>query len=199
MDIVKLTRDNSYQRIKAWYINEDSVTLTDRDIELKDRLMHIWSLRINNKYSQNQIIQIIVREYKISHSTAYRSFPLAMELFGDVDKVNLAAERMILAENFWNLYQMALKKGNEDGAIKALREYKSLYNFHDTTQKVDPKKLEASVYKMVLAKPVDKMLSNMRKSGVMDFMSIGAKDVVWKAVEDKDSNQEEEDNDEELE
>ena len=88
-----------------------------------------------------------------------------------------------------NLYQMALKKGNEDAAVRALTQLKSLYNFHDTSQKVDPKKLEASVYKMVLPRPAQKMLKKMADNGIMDFMSIGAEDVEWQDV----TNEEEED------
>ncbi len=192
MDIVKYTRDNSFQRIKAWYIDQTKVNLTDTEESRKERLGHVWSLRVHNKYSKHQIIKIIQKEHDVSQSTAYRDYTLAMELFGDIDEVNIAAERMVLAENFWNLYQMALKKGNEDAAVKALREYKSLFNFGDTGQKVDPKKLEASVYKMILAKPANKMLNKMLESGVMDFMTIGAEDVEWKnADEESDENQDE--------
>lgn len=192
MEIVKYTRDNSFQRIKAWYIDDTKVKLTENEIDRKTRLEHIWSLRIHNKYSKQQTIKIIKKEHDVSQSTAYRDYTLSMELFGDIDEVNIAAERLILAEKFENLYQMALKKGNEDAAVKALKEYKSLFNFGDTGQQVDPKKLEASVYKMVLAKPANKMLNKMLESGVMDFMSIGAEDVEWKPVdEETDENTDE--------
>lgn len=190
MDIVKFTKDNSFQRIKAWYIDEDSVKLSERDERLKDRLMHIWSLRINNKYTQHQIIQIIVRDYKVSHATAYRNYPLAMNLFGDLDQVNLAAERMVFKEKFENLYQMALKKGNEDAAVRALTQAKSLYDFHDTVQKVDPKKLEASNYIIKLPRNVTKLLSKtLSGDGVLDFNNIGAEDVDFKVVEPEDEDE----------
>jgi len=192
MDIVKFTKDNSYQRIKAWYIDENSVTLSEKDEKLKDRLMHIWSLRINNKYTQHQIIQIIVRDYKVSHATAYRNYPLAMHLFGDLDQVNIAAERMIFREKFENLYQMALKKGNEDAAVWALTQAKSLYDFQDTTQKVDPKKLEASNYIIKLPRNVTKILTKtLSGDGVLDFNSLGADDVDFKTVEPEDEEEDE--------
>jgi len=192
MDIVKFTKDNSYQRIKAWYIDENSVTLSEKDEKLKDRLMHIWSLRINNKYTQHQIIQIIVRDYKVSHATAYRNYPLAMHLFGDLDQVNIAAERMIFREKFENLYQMALKKGNEDAAVRALTQAKSLYDFQDTTQKVDPKKLEASNYIIKLPRNVTKILTKtLSGDGVLDFNSLGADDVDFKTVEPEDEEEDE--------
>lgn len=112
-----------------------------------------------------------------------------MQLFGDLDEVNLAAERMVLAEGYWNLYQMALKKGNEETARKCLDSYKSLYNFNDTTQKVDPKKLEASVYKMVLPRGASKLINLMFESGVVDFNSLGAEDVEFQPVSEIDEEE----------
>lgn len=188
MDIVKYTKDNAFQRIKAWYIDENSVALSDEDVKKKDRMIHIWSLRLNNKYSRNQVIQIMVRDHKVSQATAYRDYVLAQQLFGDLDQVNIAAERMVLAESYWNLYQMALKKGNEDGARKALDSYKSLYNWLDSEQKVDPKKLEASVYVMKLPRNTGKLITKMLTSGVVDFNSLDAEDVEFKDI----TNEEEE-------
>lgn len=189
MDIVKYTRDSAFQRIKSWYIDEKSVILSEEDIIRKDRMIHVWGLRLNNKYSRQQAIQIIMKNHGIAQATAYRDYTLSMQLFGDLDEVNLAAERMVLAEGYWNLYQMALKKGNEETARKCLDSYKSLYNFNDTTQKVDPKKLEASVYKMVLPRGASKLINLMFESGVVDFNSLGAEDVEFQPVSEIDEEE----------
>jgi hypothetical protein len=148
MDIVKYTKDNSFQRIKAWYIDETSVQLTDAEEKKKDRLKHIWALRCNNRYSAKDAVRIIERDYKVSQATAYRDYNLSMELFGSMDQVNIAAEKMIIPAGYWDLYLSAKKNGKDEVALRALEKYESLYNFEDTTQKVDPKKLEASVYNM---------------------------------------------------
>ena len=103
MELVKYTKDNAFQRIKAWYIDENSVILSDLENEKKDRMIHIWSLRLNNKYSKNQVIQIVMRDHKVSQATAYRDYVLSQQLFGELDNVNIAAERMVLAESYWNL------------------------------------------------------------------------------------------------
>lgn len=190
MDIVKYTKDNAFQRIKAWYIDENSVTLNDDDVKKKDRMVHIWSLRLNNKYSRNQVIQIAMRDHKVSQATAYRDYVLSQQLFGDIDNINIAAERMVLAESYWNLYQMALKKGQEETARKCLDSYKSLYNFLDTTQKVDPKKLEASNYVLKLPRNANKLITKMLTEGVVDFNSLGAEDVEFKEVIDNEEDEE---------
>ncbi|MGYP000054400464 len=190
MELVKYTKDNAFQRIKAWYIDENSVILSDLENEKKDRMIHIWSLRLNNKYSKNQVIQIVMRDHKVSQATAYRDYVLSQQLFGELDNVNIAAERMVLAESYWNLYQMALKKGNEDGARKALDSYKSLYNFHDTAQKVDPKKLEASNYILKLPRNANKLITKMLSAGIVDFNSLGAEDVEFKEILETEEEEE---------
>lgn len=190
MELVKYTKDNAFQRIKAWYIDENSVILSDLENEKKDRMIHIWSLRLNNKYSKNQVIQIVMRDHKVSQATAYRDYVLSQQLFGELDNVNIAAERMVLAESYWNLYQMALKKGNEDGARKALDSYKSLYNFLDTAQKVDPKKLEASNYILKLPRSTNKLITKMLTAGIVDFNSIGAEDVEFKEILENEEEEE---------
>lgn len=182
MELVKYTKDNAFQRIKAWYIDENSVILSDQENEKKDRMIHIWSLRLNNKYSKNQVIQIVMRDHKVSQATAYRDYVLSQQLFGELDNVNIAAERMVLAESYWNLYQMALKKGNEDGARKALDSYKSLYNFLDTAQKVDPKKLEASVYVMKLPRKTGKILDKMVETGNLNLNGVFTEDAEFEEV-----------------
>lgn len=193
MDIVKYTKDNTFQNIKAWYIDENSVKLSPVEEERKDRMKHIWALRSDNKYSRRQTIKIVVRDHNVSQATAYRDYTMSMELFGSIEQVDIAAERMILAESYWNLYQMAMKKGLEETALKALAKYQSLYNFQDTAQKVDPKKLEASNYILKLPRNANKMLTEMFKSGVMDFNNLAAEDVSFQEV---DETIEEEEDDE---
>lgn len=193
MDIVKFTKDSIFQKIKAWYIDETSVDLTPKELERKERLEHVWSLRKNNKYSPAQAVQILKRDHNISMATAYRDYAMAMNIFGDLDQVNIAAEKLILAESYWNLYQMALKKGVEETARKCLDSYKSLFNFNDTGDKIDPKKLEASVYKLNLPRGTKNILESMFETGVVDFNNITAENVTWKEVSENEEEIEEED------
>lgn len=184
MDIVKYSRDSSFQRIKAWYIDHTSVKLSEKEIQKKDTLVHIWGLRINNKFSKNQVIQIAMRDYNLSQPTAYRYYSLSQQLFGELDAVNLEAERIVLAESYWNIYQRCINSENFDAARKALDSYKSLFPFGDNSQKIDPKKLEASVYKLILPRGTGKILSKMVESGSVDFNSLDYTDAEWSNVDD---------------
>jgi hypothetical protein len=193
MDIVKYSKDNTFQKIKAWYIDETSVALSPLEEERKNRLKHIWALRYENKYTRGQAIKIIERDYKVSQSTAYRDYSLAMELFGSMEQVDVAAERMILAESYLNLYQLAMKKGDTETALKALAKRQSLINFDDTANKVDPRKLEASMYNLRLPRGAEKILKGMFETGVVNFNNIGAEDIDWKEIteDEEDENEEE--------
>lgn len=191
MDIVKFTKDSFYQKLKAWYIDENSVVLTDKELRRKDRISHAWSLRKNNKYSPFQVVQILKRDHNISEATSYRDYGMAMNIFGDLDQLNVAAERLILAESYWNLYQMSIKKGNEETARKCLDSYKSLFNFSDTGDKIDPKKLEASVYKLNLPRGTKNILEAMFETGVVDFNNITAENVTWKEMTENEEEIEE--------
>ncbi len=193
MDIVKYSKDNTFQKIKAWYIDETSVILSPAEEDRKNRLKHIWALRYENKYTRGQAIKIVERDYKVSQATAYRDYSLAMELFGSMEQVDVAAERMILAESYLNLYQLAMKKGDTETALKALAKRQSLINFDDTANKVDPRKLEASMYNLRLPRGAEKILKGMFETGVVNFNNIGAEDIDWKEIteDEEDENEEE--------
>ena len=112
MELVKFDKEGTYPRISASHIDE-SIELTPAEQEIKARLRHIHALRMTNKYSKYQAIQIHMREMKVSQSTAYRDYNWAMQIFGELDKVDVQAERMILAECYWQLYQKALITAHE--------------------------------------------------------------------------------------
>ena len=192
MDLVKYTKDSRFQRIKASYLDE-TFELDEKDLELKERLIYIWGLRVNNKYSPHQAVELAMKEKKIARATAYRDYALSMQLMGDIDQADKAAERKVLAEAYWNLYQRCINCQNFDGARKALDSYKSLYDFGDDGQKLDPKKLEASVYRLILPRGATKMINAMFESGVVDFNSLGAEDVDFKEVTDNEEDLEEQD------
>ena len=193
MELIKFNKDNFFQRLKAWYIDEESVTLTEVEEKKKDRLLHAWSLRIKDKYSKHQVIKIIQREHNISAPTAYRDYLLAQEIFGHLDKVNIDAERIFLAESYLDLYRKSMKKKNYDGARKALDSYKALFDFGEKEQTIDPKKLEASVYKLILPRGTSKILNQMFDGGSVDFNALNYDDAEWSSV---DENEEEVNEDE---
>ncbi len=184
-DIVKFSKDSLCQQIKASYLDDD-FQLSDKALKKKKRLQHIFALRLKNKYSRHQTIKVIQKEYGISQSTAYREYNLSMQLFGDLDKTEKNAERLILAEAYWDLYKKALKKKNIEQARKALDSYKSLFNFEDNDIEIDANKIQAHEYHIHLSREGNKILRDTLAKGVVDFNSYKVEDVEHEEIEDNE-------------
>lgn len=190
MSLVKYKKNSTFFKIKASYIDEDAQPLTPKEEKKKERLTHAWALRLNNKYSAHQTVQILMREHGISRATAYRDYAWSQQIFGDLDATNLAAERQVLKEAFWTEYQMARKAGNGDLAVKALKEYRSLFNFDSEENQIDPNKIQAHEYNITMPRWVYKTLDKMANGGVMDFNSLDVEDVDFKEAKTTEDDDE---------
>ena len=183
MELTKFSKDSLYQRISASYI-DDSFQLEPAEEAIKTRLRHIHSLRLTNKYSKHQAIQIHIREMGVSQATAYRDYSWAMQIFGEYDKSDINAERAILADSYWDLYLRALKKDELEQARRALDSYKSLFNFDKEEKEINFEKITANEYHIRMSRKSAKMLRAALASGVVDFNSLPATDTDYEDITD---------------
>jgi len=183
MELTKFSKDSLYQRISASYIDENFQLLPAEEA-VKTRLRHIHGLRLSNKYSKHQAIQIHIREMGVSQATAYRDYSWAMQIFGDIEKSDLQAERLILAERYWELYQRALKKDELEQARRALDSYKSLFNFDKEEKEINFEKITANEYHIRMSRKSAKMLRAALASGVVDFNNLPATDTDYEDITD---------------
>ena len=190
MEMVKFSKNNAFTRIKLSYLDE-TTELTDKDIEKKNRLEHVWGLRVNNKYSPNQCIEILIKQHSVSRATAYRDYSWAMQIFGDIDKAQKDAEKKVLMESYWNIYQRCINAENFDGARKALDSYKSLFDFDATENPLENEKLKAHEYNIRLPRWVYKKIAEISESGVADFMGMDVEDVDFAEVEPENADDDE--------
>ena len=184
MELTKFSKDSLYQRISASYIDEN-FQLQPAEEAVKTRLRHIHGLRLSNKYSKHQAIQIHIREMGVSQATAYRDYSWAMQIFGDIEKSDLQAERLILAERYWELYQRALKKDELEQARRALDSYKSLFNFDKEEKEINFEKITANEYHIRMSRKSAKMLRAALASGVVDFNTLPATDTEYEDITDE--------------
>ena len=183
MELTKFSKDSLYQRISASYIDENFQLLPAEEA-VKTRWRHIHGLRLSNKYSKHQAIQIHIREMGVSQATAYRDYSWAMQIFGDIEKSDLQAERLILAERYWELYQRALKKDELEQARRALDSYKSLFNFDKEEKEINFEKITANEYHIKMSRKSAKMLRAALTSGVVDFNNLPATDTDYEDITD---------------
>ncbi len=182
MDIVKFHKDNMFQEIKASMMDR-SFKLSPAAQEKKLRLEHAFALRHKNKYSRFQVVDFLMKEYGCSRATAYRDYAWAMQIMGDLDATNKNAERVILGEAYWQIYQMALKDRNLKIALRSLNSFQSLFNFGADEEPIDPNKIQAHEYHIHLSREGNKILRETLKTGVVDFMSVTAEEAEFEEVE----------------
>ena len=115
---------------------------------------------------------------------------MSMQIFGELDATTLAAERQGLKEAFWNEYQKAVKAGNGDLAVKALKEYRELFNFDENENQIDPNKIQAHEYNIKMPRRIYKMMDKEFAYGVVDFNNLEIEDAEFREVEENEDDDE---------
>lgn len=192
MEVAKFTNNNLLQRLKNNYIDDENFPLEPADLEKKNLYEKIWSLRVGDKYHQQDIIAILMRPKVrggegLSRSTAYRSYQISQQLYGELDKVDIAAENAMARAVFHDLYITAKKRGDLKTANKAYENYVKLIP-QDKSNELDPEMLKASIYREVLPPAVKKMFRKAAERGVVDLMFLGAEDAEWQEAENDEDD-----------
>lgn len=178
--IVKFNKDSTLNKLKAAYL-DDKVKLTAFEEKLLEQLKYIFSLRLKNKYTKGQAIDKFMTEYGVSRATAYRYYSKSVYLFGELEDINLKAEKIFLAEQYWFLYQMQVRDRAWDDARKALDSYKDLFDFSNSTLDADIDKLKASNYRLVIPKEFLAYMKERSSKGVVN-MNMTAEDIGYEEL-----------------
>lgn len=178
--IVKFNQDSSLQKIKAAYL-DDSVKLTDSEEKLLEQLRYIFSLRLKNKFTKQQAIEKFMSEYGVSRATAYRYYSKSIFLFGELDEIDIKAEKLVVAEQYWFLYQMQLRDRNWDAAKKTMDSYAALFDFSKSEMDVDPDKIKANNYRISISRAFYAYMKEKSAQGVVD-MNMNAEDIEFEEL-----------------
>ncbi|WP_185210617.1 hypothetical protein [Elizabethkingia meningoseptica] len=184
MELARFQKNNLFERLKNHYLDE-TFELEPSEIEKKNLYERIWALRYENKYSRLDIIGKLTKSIEkggagIPRSTAYRSYNYAMQLYGDLDAVDYAAEISFLKEALHEQYIMAKKDGDRKNAIAALKELKKLVPNIDEKNQIDPNKLQAHEYHLHMPRWVYKKMDAIMAEGSFDFNNLDVEDVEFK-------------------
>lgn len=174
--IVKYNKDSSLQKIRASFL-DDTIDLTDKEEDTREKVRYIFTLRLKKKLSRSQAIEMFIKEYSteekpVSQATAYRIYNKAQFIYGEIDDTDARAERMVLREHYFNLYQLALRDKEYEEARRCLDSYKELFDFESQDSEIDPGKLKAHEYHIKVSREVQKqMKKQLDDIGVVDFNS----------------------------
>lgn len=195
MELAKFTKNNLLQRLKNNYVDDEEYPLEPEDLEKKNLLEKIWALRVNNKYQQHDIINILMRPKVrggegLPRSTAYRMYQNSQQLFGELDYVDSAAELAVARSIFHDLYVKAYKLGDFKTANKAYENYVKLIPEYKSNE-LNPEMLNASVYREVLPPAVKKFFRKAAERGVVDLMFLGAEDAEFQEADNEEEESDE--------
>ena len=170
MQMVKFNKDSSLQRIRASFL-DDGIALTDKERDLKEKMRYMFALRLKENHSKSSAIERMEKKYSMSSSTACRIYKKAVFVYGELDDTDARAERMVLREHYWQLYQLALEEKKLLLAKKMLDSYRELFNFSEIDTEIDQGKLKAHIYQIKIPRHVTTQIRKQLSKGVVDFNS----------------------------
>ena len=196
--LAKFNKDDTFQRLRAHHFDPENYPITPKETDILNRIKMLFLYRTRNKYSKLQAVQKVASEFDVHQSTVYRDYKLMTEIYGEIDEVDIRAEKMFTRNEFYFLYQQMLKDRNWDGALKALEKYDATFPEIDPNE-ADPEKLAAQVFNMQMTREMKKKLDELLNGSlssksspkeidpVIDFKFLDVEDVDYKIVKDADN------------
>jgi hypothetical protein len=175
-------------KIRKYYLKgEDSVTLSEKQDEIRIRVLKAWNLMINY-LSKEQAMAVIMNEYGCSRAQSYRYVSDAMSVFGNPVANQKEAEKYLLGEELIRSQQRSIKNKDEAAYLKAAALRIKLGGFDkDTLQNFDPEKMKAQTYVLKVHPSVLKTIEANEDGGSIDFNNLDTEDVDFQEVkEDED-------------
>lgn len=174
-------------KIRKYYLKgEDSVTLTDKQDEIRIRVLKAWNLMINY-LSKEQAMAVIMNEYSCSRAQSYRYVSDAMSVFGNPVANQKEAEKYLLGEELIRSQQRSIKNKDEAAYLKAAALRIKLGGFDkETLQNFDPEKLKAQTYVLKVHPSVLKSIEARQDGGSLDFNNLNTEDVDYLDVKGDD-------------
>lgn len=177
-------------KIRKYYLKgEDSVTLTDKQDEIRIRVLKAWNLMINY-LSKEQAMAVIMNEYGCSRAQSYRYVSDAMSVFGNPVANQKEAEKYLLGEELIRSQQRSIKNKDEAAYLKAAALRIKLGGFDkETLQNFDPEKLKAQTYVLKVHPSVLRTIEANEDGGSIDFNNLDTEDVDFQEIKEDDDEE----------
>ncbi|MBC5840756.1 hypothetical protein H8R23_05005 [Flavobacterium sp. F-380] len=181
---------STLDKIRKYYLKgEDSVKLSDKQDEIRIRVLKAWNLMINY-LSKEQAMAVIMNEYGCSRAQSYRYVSDAMSVFGNPVANQKEAEKYLLGEELIRSQQRSIKNKDEAAYLKAAALRIKLGGFDkDTLQNFDPEKLKAQTYVLKVHPSVLKTIEANEDGGSIDFNNLDTEDVDFQEVKEDDDEE----------
>lgn len=117
--IKELSKASTKDKIFAYYLDSESVKLTDKEEVIHQRWIACFSLLIQY-HSPMQVVNVMKQRFGISDAQAYRDLRDSADIFGDVTATSKNAYRHILFEFAMKVFQLAATKNDLGEMNKSL-------------------------------------------------------------------------------
>jgi hypothetical protein len=193
--LVTRQKETTTDKIRKYYLKgENSVTLSEKQEEVRNHIYKAWNLMINY-HSREQAMQVMMNASfdgkGCSRATAYRFVNDAMSIFGNIFQNQKEAKRYLIEEDLKRLQQRAIK--DKDGALElaVIKQMIKIGGFDkDTDPKFDPKKLESNTYILKMHPSVLAAIDKMSTGSALDFNGLDAEDIDFKEVDKEEDDDE---------
>lgn len=170
-----MSTNHTLSRLRESFVQDDESILTTEQVELREQLLHTFSLLMGGEHTTRSCVDEIMRTYGIkSITTAYARIRDAKALFGDVTTGHRMADSLILwqrAEKNWEdtakIADVADRVEKRDKVLQTMMKIRGAGGAEEGV--VDPSKYEPHTYQIRLSKPVKRLLFNLLKSGAVDL------------------------------
>ena len=186
--------DTTFDKIWAYYKHPGKIALTDKQEEIKERWLSLFSLRLNF-HSRLQAITAYIEQWKqkdveISLSQAYKDYSASERLFGNVHKADRQASLVILAEYAHKNLLLAFKQKNSlaiSAALTKLEKYLEI----DRVDAINfnPAKLEDKPDKYNVPKEVLEALAEHFNIGSINLNNLEIEDIESEEIEETEDEE----------
>jgi len=175
--------DNTFDKIKAHYINPEEYPLTETNQAILNRWNEVLVLRLE-RFTKTEIATKWKEEKDLSPAQAYIDIKNSELFFGDVLKANKEGAKAIWLEYAIDFLKRCVKKkdrANEAKALKMIAEYGDFKE--EDNPDFNPEKLENVKIEFAIPKQYLKYLKTAQSSGVDDFNLTEPLDVDYEEIE----------------
>jgi hypothetical protein len=117
--IKQLASDNTFERIKRYYL-EENIELSPHDEEVRKRWVAAFSLCLDDKKTDKEAVKILIQDFGVSETVAYRDLSSSKVLFADARQATKIALRYMITQWAIEGFQMAKSKKDFKGMEKML-------------------------------------------------------------------------------
>lgn len=178
-------KDTPIENIIAHYMDERSVTLTEHEEELKERLKSAFMMLVDEDSVLSPITKLMDL-YKVTRATAYNYLNQSQIIFGQAQKLDKEAMRVVQIERKRKMIARAKKEGNLEVEARLERDIDKLLDFDKDPEKYNPEKFKAMKFEFSVDNHTKKLLEKMYGKGTVDLNSVEAEDVGFEYVKDEE-------------